>query len=201
MGVESLTRTVDTDPDLNEIWENPPKHLIANDLSIRFAGLTPAQLDIARLAAVAAGASIGLTKYTWHPSQIMWGFSATAAGMILATLSILTGAKVATAMIVLLIPFLDAVITVFKRIVQKKPPWQGDKGHLHHLLLERGWSIKKIAGFYWVSTAILGIVALIASEKHVLLVVLILTGGVAFILISLNLQSMLRKQAQQLLEK
>ena len=38
MGVESLTRTVDTDPDLNEIWENPPKHLIANDLSIRFAG-------------------------------------------------------------------------------------------------------------------------------------------------------------------
>ncbi len=175
--------------------------IVVSILSLRFVPLKPEQVEVAQMAAIAAGASFGLTPYTWHPSKILWGFGATSAGIILATLSIITGAKVATAIIVLLIPFLDAAITVVRRILQGRPPWHGDKGHLHHLLLERGWSVKKIAVFYWVTTGALGAVALMSSEKHVALVAMTLSGIVAFILVSLNLQSVLRKQARQLLER
>ena len=170
-------------------------------LSLRFSSLTANQLDMAKIAAITAGAGFALTKYTWHPSKIMWGFSATSAGIILATLSIVSVTKIAIAVLVLLIPFLDAVITVVRRALQGKAPWKGDRGHLHHLLLERGWSVPKIATFYWITTAVLGATALFSSEKNLPLVVLTLSGVVAFILIVLNLKSEAASLKKQLLEK
>ena len=156
------------------------------------------QQNIAILGAIMAGASFGLIPYTWHPSKIMWSFGATSAGLILASLSIMAGAKIATSTIVLLIPFMDALITVVRRIIQRKAPYKGDRGHLHHLLLDRGWSPKKIAVFYWITTAVFGIIALISSDKALPLIIMTASGVVAFSLIVLNLKSKKDTQISQI---
>lgn len=166
-------------------------------LSLRFIPLENTQLDLAKLAIIGAGAALGLAPYTWHPSRIMWGFGATAAGIVLATLSIISGTKIATSIIVLMIPFLDAVVTVSRRLLQMKSPIMGDRGHLHHLLLKNGWSIKGVAIFYWVSSAVLGGIALMSSEKGAALVALTLSGVVAFLIILLNLRSAKEPPQQQ----
>lgn len=163
-------------------------------LSLRFNPLLPSQENIARMAIILAGASFGLIPYTWHPSKIMWGFGAMSAGMILAGLSVLSTSKIATSVIVLMVPFLDGSVTFVRRILQGKNPLKGDRGHLHHLLLERGWSHKKISLFYWITTAVFGMIGILASDKYIVQITLTLGGVVAFFIILLNLKSISMKQ-------
>ncbi len=167
-------------------------------LSLRFNPLQPYQENIARMAVILAGASFGLIPYTWHPSKIMWGFGAMSAGMVLAGLSVLSTSKIATSVIILMVPFLDGLVTFVRRILQGKNPLKGDRGHLHHLLLERGWSPKKISLFYWFSTAVFGMIGILASDKYLVQITLTLGGIVAFFIILLNLKS---KSVKQLLSR
>jgi UDP-GlcNAc:undecaprenyl-phosphate GlcNAc-1-phosphate transferase len=158
-------------------------------MTMRLLHFDPSQKDMMELAAIVAGASLGLLPYSWHPSKVMWGFGAISAGILLAALSIVSQAKIATSIIVLTVPFLDGAITVVRRTLKKQSPLKGDKGHLHHLLLDRGWSIQKVAMFYWISTAFFGFVGIYAADKNPILSTLTAAGIAAFIIISLNLSS------------
>lgn len=120
----------------------------------------PNQFHIAVLSFITAGAAIGLLFFNWHPSKILPGFSAsTILGLMIAVLSILSGAKLATALLVLLIPSVDFFYTFFRRLFSGSSPFRGDDRHLHHLLLKKGWSHQQISLFYIASCAILGLLA------------------------------------------
>ena len=170
-------------------------------LSLRFVPLQHTEISYAKLAIIMSGASFGLVYYMWQPSKIMWGFGATSAGIVVAALSILVTSKVATAITIMMVPFLDALVTVVRRIIQGKNPLRGDKGHLHHLLMERGWSVRRIALFYWGTTALFGFIGIAASEKVAIQVALTLGGLVAFGIILLNLKSITNKHPLPLTEK
>lgn len=163
--------------------------IIVAIITLRLLHFDSTQKDMMELAAIVAGASIGLLPYGWYPSKLMWGFGAISAGIILAAISVVSQAKIATSIIVLTVPFLDGAITVGRRLVAKQSPFKGDKGHLHHLLLERGWSVKRIAVFYWITTALFGLAALSAADKDPILTALTGLGVVAFAIISLNINS------------
>lgn len=167
--------------------------IIISLLSLRFINVTDIDINNAKLAIITAGAALGLLPYTWNPSKIMWGFGATSAGIILAALSILSSTKISISILVLLIPFMDAVITVLRRILNRQNPLKGDRGHLHHLLLNRGWSVKQIATFYWLSTLTMGIIAFFSSDKDLPLVILTCGGIISFFIILLNLKIDIRK--------
>jgi UDP-GlcNAc:undecaprenyl-phosphate/decaprenyl-phosphate GlcNAc-1-phosphate transferase len=175
--------------------------LVIAILALRFTPIEPIHRNYAKLAAIAAGASFGLTKYTWQPSKIMWGFGAISAGVVISTLSILINSKITTSILILLIPFLDALVTITRRLLQRKNPLKGDRGHLHHILLDRGWRVPQIAIFYWATTAIFGIIGIASAEKYTLQTVLTFAGVVAFFIISLNLKSLTMKQKPQEPEK
>lgn len=120
----------------------------------------PNQFPIAILSLIVAGSSLGFLVFNWFPSKIFPGFSgSTILGFMIATLSILSGAKLATAFLVLLIPAADFLYTILRRILAKQSPFKGDSKHLHHLLLKRGWSHSRISLFYIISCAILGLLS------------------------------------------
>lgn len=167
--------------------------VVVGFLALRFSNLSEIQLDHAKLAFISAGTALGILPFTWNPSKIMWGFGAISAGIVLASLSILASTKISISILVLLIPFLDAVISIIRRVINKQNPLKGDRSHLHHLLLNRGWSVKQIALFYWLSTLILGAVAYFSSEKDLPLVVLTIGGVISFIIVLLNLRLDIRK--------
>ncbi len=137
--------------------------------------------EVATLAALTAGAAFGLTLNTWHPAKMFWGFGATTPALLIATLSILSGAKAATALLVMIVPLADALTAIIRRVRQGQSPVWGDREHLHHKLLNRGWSHAQVALFYWVATALCGLVTIFTAENTKVLSLLIIGGVVAFV--------------------
>ncbi|OGY08741.1 MAG: hypothetical protein A2700_00855 [Candidatus Blackburnbacteria bacterium RIFCSPHIGHO2_01_FULL_44_64] len=166
--------------------------LVIGLLSFRFsADIT--QWPITILAASVFGAFLGFLPYHIYPQKIMPGFGgATLAGFMLAVLSILTTAKVGTLLLVLAIPIADFIYIVVRRILSGKSPVWGDRGHLHHRLLNAGFSKRKIAYFYWVATAFLGVLAfnLNALGKLYTIVGIVLAVGALIIWLALRSQSL-----------
>lgn len=133
----------------------------------------PNQLNIALLSFIASGAALAFLIFNWYPARILPGQSAsTVLGLFIATLSILSGAKLATALIILLVPSVDFFYTFFRRILSGKSPFFGDQKHLHHLLLKRGFSHQQISLFYLTSCAILGLAATLLSSQGKFFVVI-----------------------------
>lgn len=129
-------------------------------LSLRYsADIT--QWPVIILAAITAGAYLGFLPWHIFPQKIMPGYGgSTLAGYLLAVLSILSTAKVGILIVVLGIPLIDTAYTIIRRLINKKSPVWGDRGHLHHRLLDAGLTKRQVAFFYWGVTAILGFLAL-----------------------------------------
>ena len=135
-------------------------------LSLRFSG-DVTQWPVIILAFILAGAYLGFLPYNFYPQKIMPGYGAGAlAGYFLAVLAILSGAKLATAILVLGVPIIDAVYTVLRRLISGRSPVWGDRGHLHHKLMDLGWGKRRIAVWYWLISAILGFIALQLNSRQ-----------------------------------
>lgn len=149
-------------------------------LSLRYsADIT--QWPVITLASLTTGAYLGFLPWHIYPQKIMPGFGgSTLAGFMLGILAILSTTKVGTLMVVLAVPLIDTGYTIVRRILSGKSPFWGDRGHLHHRLLDAGWSKRKVAAFYWSVTAVLGIFALhlnASFKLYTIVGVTILTGG------------------------
>src|SRR3989344_4971445 len=140
------------------------------------------QWPVTVLAAAVFGSYLGFLPWHIYPQKIMPGFGGgTLAGFMLAVLAILTTAKVGTLLLVLAIPVADTLFALVRRTLSGKSPVWGDKKHLHHRLLEIGWSKKSVAIFYWAATLVLSVLAfyLNASQKfYTIIGVLLFVGGV-----------------------
>jgi UDP-GlcNAc:undecaprenyl-phosphate GlcNAc-1-phosphate transferase len=135
-------------------------------LSLRFsADITEWPVTI--LASITAGAFLGFLPWNFYPQKIMPGYSgSTLAGFMLAVLSILSTTKVGTLLVCLGVPIIDTGYTIIRRVLSGKSPVWGDRGHLHHRLLDAGLSKRQVALFYWSVTAILGLVALNLNASY-----------------------------------
>jgi len=135
-----------------------------------------------------AGAYGGLLIFNAYPQKIMpgWGGGALA-GYFLAVLSILSGAKVATALIVLGVPLMDVIYVIARRLAEHKSPVWGDTNHLHHQLLKLGWSKQKVAYFYWLVTATLGYIALQLNSQMKIYTIMLIAVSVGGALLWINL--------------
>ncbi|QQG43720.1 MAG: undecaprenyl/decaprenyl-phosphate alpha-N-acetylglucosaminyl 1-phosphate transferase [Candidatus Daviesbacteria bacterium] len=146
----------------------------------------PQQLNIAKLSFIGAGAALGMLVFNWHPAKIFPGFSgSTIFGFLIAVIAILSGGKLATAGLVLLVPATDFVYTFFRRILQGHSPVWADRGHLHHHLLNLKLSHQQIALFYMIGGVILGTVALNLNSTQKLFTAVglgtIILGGILWL--------------------
>jgi UDP-GlcNAc:undecaprenyl-phosphate/decaprenyl-phosphate GlcNAc-1-phosphate transferase len=149
-------------------------------LSLRFAGLDSFSKISLDLSFIIAGASLGFLIYNFHPAKIFPGYGATSVYLLLSAVSILSGAKLATAILVMGIPMIDGLFTIIRRILSGRSPFWHDKKHLHHLLLSFGISQRYIALFYWIISAILGTLALVLGSQakiFAIIMLLIIVGG------------------------
>ena len=113
------------------------------------------QLQLALLAFILAGISVASMLFDFPPNLVVMGDTgAMFFGLLLGILTIYAGGKVATAFLVLGVPLIDSGIVVLRRIAKKASPLRGnaDDEHLHHRLLQKGWSERQII----VLTAVLG---------------------------------------------
>ncbi|HVF69565.1 MAG TPA: MraY family glycosyltransferase [Xanthomonadales bacterium] len=139
----------------------------------------------AQLSFIIAGAALGFLIFNFHPAKIFPGYGATSLYLLLGVASILSSAKLATAVLVMGVPLVDFVFTIIRRIANKKSPFLHDNRHLHHKLLKLGYSQRQIALFYWNISAILGIISLTLDAKSkvfALVMLTVVTGGILLFL-------------------
>lgn len=157
------------------------------------------QWPVAILASITAGAYLGFLPFNFYPQKIMPGYGGGAlAGFMLAVLAILSTTKVGTALVVLGIPVVDAFWSILRRIASGRSPVWGDRGHLHHKILDEWkWSKRKAAVFYWLVTAFLGILALNLPSLfkfYTIILVILVVGG---LLLWFNYLSTFSKRSDQ----
>lgn len=150
--------------------------------ALRFLPAEQSSYTSTLLSFIVGGASLGFLLFNFYPARIFPGYSATILGFFIGILSITSGVKLATAVLVMGVPTVDAAITIIRRILSKRSPFWHDRGHLHHLLLNYGLGHRSIAVFYWLMSLILGFVALMASSRGklfaIILVVVVVLGFV-----------------------
>lgn len=135
-------------------------------LALKFSNDTT-QWPVVILGMAVSGAYLGFLPYNFFPQKIMPGYSGKSlAGFLLAVLSILSGAKLATLFFLIGIPMLDAVVVIVGRLLQKKSPFSPSATHLHHMLLNHGWGRRRIAIFYWSLTLVMGIISLFLNSQQ-----------------------------------
>ncbi len=149
-------------------------------LSLKFSA-DIAQWPVIILAAITAGAYLGFLPWHVFPQKIMPGYGgSTLAGYLLAVLSILSTTKVGALMVVLGVPLIDTGYVVIRRILTGKSPVWGDRGHLHHRLLDAGMTKTQVALFYWGITGVLGFAAInlnTSAKIYTMVGVAALVGG------------------------
>ena len=132
-------------------------------LSIIFVSLRPEvnQPAIVIMSLIMIGATLAFLVFNFSFSSLIAGTSGSYFfGFILATLAVIAGMKIATLMLIVILPLIDAVWVVFDRIRNKQSVFVGDhrSRHLHYRLISIGWSEKKIVFVFGIFLAcILGV--------------------------------------------
>jgi len=144
------------------------------------------QFSVSLLPLILLGCCIGFLPYNYTPARIFLGGGAYVLGFALAALAIISGAKVATALMVIWLPIVDVVWQVYSRWRRHQPINLGDRGHLHLRLQDMGWLQGRIVLMYYGITALLGALALLISSRLLKLVILVVLAviflcGLAFL--------------------
>ncbi len=130
------------------------------------------QPDVAAFATVCLGAMLGFLAFNFHPAKIFLGEGgSTFVGFIVGTLAVISGGKLATALLVLAIPMLDVVWIMVRRFRAGglSQVFKGDRKHLHHRLLDRGWTQTQIVAAYYLVAIVFGCSALFLQSREKLI--------------------------------
>ena len=111
------------------------------------AALLQNNLTLAAATVPLAGALLGFLRYNFNPASIFLGDSGSFfVGFLLGCFGIIWSQKSATMLgmtaplMALSIPILDAILSVVRRFLRRQPILRGDRGHIHHRLLDLGFS-------------------------------------------------------------
>lgn len=113
------------------------------------------------LALILAGSALGFLIFNWYPAKIFLGEGGSVfVGFILGILAIISGSKIATALLIMGIPILDVIWVIFSRIRQGNKLATGDRNHLHFRLFDLGMSHRQVVITLYTITTIFGLTSL-----------------------------------------
>ena len=114
-------------------------------LSLFLCSLAVGRPDVSLLSIVLVGATLGFLRYNFNPATIFLGDSGSLfLGFMAASLS-LVGAQKGPTLIAIAIPLVsfglpiaEVGLSLSRRFLSGAPLFQGDRRHIHHMLLQRG---------------------------------------------------------------
>ncbi len=141
-------------------------------LSMLVIALVVSELNVAVIMAALLGACVGFIPYNFNPAKIFMGDTgSTFLGFILATMSIQGLFKVYAVVsfvvpfIILGVPFFDICFAIVRRLWRHQNPMTADRGHIHHRLIDMGFSQKQSVAITYTLTGILGVAAVLLASS------------------------------------
>lgn len=152
-----------------------------SSMTLLVIALIVAEPDVAILMAALSGACVGFLPYNLNPAKIFMGDTgSTFLGFILATVSI-QGLFKFYAIISFAVPFLmlglpifDTCFAILRRVSHGQSPMSPDRGHIHHRLIDMGFSQKQAVAVLYIISAILGLSAVVLTTIGVVRAMLFL---------------------------
>ena len=133
------------------------------------------ELDVAMFMGALVGACVGFLPYNFNPAKIFMGDTgATFLGFIIATVSVQGMFKLYNVIsfvvpfLMLGLPIFDVCFAVVRRISHGQSPMSPDRSHVHHRLIDMGFSQKQAVGVLYVISAILGLSAVVLTGSGAL---------------------------------
>lgn len=149
-------------------------------------------LNAAIITAALAGAGFGFLPYNFNPAKIFMGDTgSTFLGFVLACISIQGIMKmyaiisIAVPVLILGLPIFDTLFAIMRRIAKKKPIMAPDRGHLHHRLLDMGFSQRQTVTILYTLTSILCLTAVVMSLKDAMRGLILIFAVLLVLLVSL----------------
>ena len=150
----------------------------------------PTAMICAILLAALVGACVGFIPYNFNPATIFMGDTgSTFLGFMLASISIFglfkTYAVISFAVpfLVLGLPIFDICFAVIRRVAHGQSPMHADRGHVHHRLIDMGFSQKQAVAISYLLSAILGLSAVVLTDRGeiqamIFLIAIIVVGAI-----------------------
>jgi UDP-GlcNAc:undecaprenyl-phosphate GlcNAc-1-phosphate transferase len=121
-------------------------------VTMLLAALLQKNVPLALATVPLAGALLGFLRYNFSSATIFLGDSGSLLiGFLLGCYGVLWSDKSATIlgisapMMALAVPLLDTTLAIARRFLRQQSIFAGDRGHVHHRLLDRGFSPRKVA--------------------------------------------------------
>ncbi len=141
-------------------------------MSMLVIALLVSEPNIAIIMAAIVGACLGFIPYNFNPAKIFMGDTgSTFLGFVLASVSIQGLFKLyavvsfAVPFLLLGVPIFDICFAVIRRLAHGKNPMEADRGHVHHRLIDMGFSQKQSVAIAYILTAILGLAAVLLTSS------------------------------------
>jgi UDP-GlcNAc:undecaprenyl-phosphate/decaprenyl-phosphate GlcNAc-1-phosphate transferase len=145
--------------------------------------------DIAIITAALAGSTMGFLPYNFNPAKIFMGdtgsnFLGFTLGVISiqGTLKAYAAFAIAIPLLVLGLPLFDTAFAIVRRLIQRKPIMEADRGHLHHRLIDMGLSQKQSVVVMYTVSAALGLCAIVLADKGALSAIILVVSVSVFVI-------------------
>lgn len=144
---------------------------------------------VAIITLVLLGATIGFLFFNFYPAKIFMGDSGSLyLGFFLSTLSILGFKNVAVVsylipIVILAVPIFDTVFAIIRRFRSRLPISAPDKKHLHHCLVDMGFSHRKTVLIMYFINILFSLAAIFLSQTTVWIGIALMMLLILFILL------------------
>ena len=174
--------------------------------SLFFIAILGGEESVAIIAAALAGGCLGFLPYNFNPAKIFMGDTGSQfLGYMLSVICIqglFKGYVIISFIVPLLIlglPLFDTVFAIVRRAWNHKPIMGADRGHLHHRLLDSGFTQKETVAILYVIATVLGLSAVLVLERgsYVAAMLLLVAIATAFGLYKLLRKRFNRKRAEK----
>jgi UDP-GlcNAc:undecaprenyl-phosphate GlcNAc-1-phosphate transferase len=142
-------------------------------LTIFVAALMQRNVALSMATLPLAGCLLGFLCYNFNPATIFLGDSGSLTiGFILGCYAIIWTEKSATLLgmtaplMALSIPLLDVGLAIVRRFLRRQSIFSPDRGHIHHRLLDRGMSPKKVALLLYSICSVVAVFSLLQTQVH-----------------------------------
>ncbi|UXR78746.1 MULTISPECIES: MraY family glycosyltransferase [unclassified Staphylococcus] len=136
-------------------------------VTIAFIAILQGNIFIIMICSVQIGALLGFLAFNFHPAKIFLGDNgALLLGFIIGFVSLLgfkniTFISLFFPVVILAVPFIDTLFAMIRRVKKGQHIMQADKSHLHHKLLELGYTHRQTVILIYAIAVMFSVVSVI----------------------------------------
>jgi UDP-GlcNAc:undecaprenyl-phosphate GlcNAc-1-phosphate transferase len=161
-----------------------------SSLSLLIVVLLHGDLVSTVLCAIMLGACLGFLPFNSNPARIFMGDTgALFLGYSFAVLSVQGVFKLHAVLsflvplMIFALPLFDMIFAIVRRLCAGKSPFAADRGHIHHRLIDMGFTQKQSVAIAYVLTGILGLAAVLltvsgAMKAMIMLGAILVVGAI-----------------------